>query len=67
MRRQALEIQRTKRRLCKEMSGATTDLVAAFGIPEHLLDAPICGDWEKYNETDNRGEVAAPWTPARPV
>jgi len=24
---------------------------------EHLIAAPIAGDWARYNETDNRGEL----------
>ncbi|KAK9840200.1 hypothetical protein WJX74_005380 [Apatococcus lobatus] len=32
-------------------------LVDAFGIPEHLVAAPIAADWETYNAVDNRGEL----------
>ena len=32
-------------------------LIDSFGIPEHMRHAPIAGDWEKYNETDNFGEL----------
>eukprot|EP00798_Chlamydomonas_sp_ICE-L_P003157 gene3157-13170_t len=32
-------------------------VVDAFGIPDHLVAAPIAGDWEKYNIVDNRGEL----------
>ena len=32
-------------------------LVDAFGIPEHLVAAPIAQDWEGYNITDNQGEL----------
>eukprot|EP01135_Chromosphaera_perkinsii_P005449 Nk52_evm7s351 gene=Nk52_evmTU7s351 len=32
-------------------------LVEAFGIPDHLIAAPIALDWVKYNETDNQGEL----------
>uniref|UniRef100_A0A7S3QUT3 Acyl-coenzyme A oxidase n=1 Tax=Dunaliella tertiolecta TaxID=3047 RepID=A0A7S3QUT3_DUNTE len=28
-----------------------------FGIPDHLVAAPIAGDWETYNKVDNRGEM----------
>jgi acyl-CoA oxidase len=31
--------------------------VAAFGVPEYLVAAPIAGDWEYYNRFDNRGEL----------
>lgn len=29
-------------------------LVDSFGIPDHLVAAPIAGDWEKYNEVRTR-------------
>lgn len=29
--------------------------INAFGIPEHMLRAPIARDWVKYNEGDNQG------------
>ncbi|MEW5298053.1 MAG: hypothetical protein WDW36_001215 [Sanguina aurantia] len=32
-------------------------IVDAFGIPDHLVAAPIACDWEAYNKTDNRGEL----------
>lgn len=32
-------------------------LVDAFGIPDHLVAAPIAGDWERYNRVDNKGEL----------
>ena len=38
--------------------------MAGFGIPEHLVAAPIAGDWEAFNVRDNNGEIAAPWDPA---
>uniref|UniRef100_A0A383WDA5 Acyl-coenzyme A oxidase n=1 Tax=Tetradesmus obliquus TaxID=3088 RepID=A0A383WDA5_TETOB len=34
-------------------------LVAAFGIPDHLVAAPIAGQWELYNTYDNQGELTA--------
>jgi len=33
------------------------DVVDAFGVPDHLIAAPIAGDWERYNVVDNRGEL----------
>ena len=33
------------------------DLVDSFGIPDHLVAAPIAGGWERYNRVDNRGEL----------
>jgi acyl-CoA oxidase len=32
-------------------------IVEAFGIPDHLVAAPIAGDWERYNRVDNKGEL----------
>jgi hypothetical protein len=32
-------------------------LIDCFGIPEHLVAAPIAGDWARYNEADNQGEL----------
>ena len=32
-------------------------LIDSFGIPEHLVAAPIAGDWARYNEADNQGEL----------
>lgn len=33
------------------------EVVDAFGIPDHLVAAPIAGDWERYNRVDNKGEL----------
>lgn len=32
-------------------------IIDAFGIPPHLVAAPIACDWEAYNKTDNKGEL----------
>lgn len=55
------------RELCRDLSAQMLTLVEAFGIPEHLVAAPIAGDWETYNKTDNRGELAGPWDPMSAV
>jgi len=34
-----------------------TALIDSFGIPDHLVNAPIAGDWVAFNTTDNRGEL----------
>lgn len=31
-------------------------VISAFGIPDHMLKAPIARDWIKYNEGDNQGK-----------
>lgn len=45
------------RALCRELGGLSLQLVDAFGIPDALVAAPIAGDWVKYNDVDNRGEL----------
>lgn len=51
------EVPRSARRLCAMVSKRWKDVVDGFGIPNHLVNAPIAGDWTKYNSVDNRGEV----------
>jgi acyl-CoA oxidase len=43
--------------LCRALGKESVALVEAFGIPEHLLAAPIASDWVKYNVVDNQGEL----------
>jgi len=47
----------------REMSAllarASLSLCEGFGIPDHLLPAPIAFDWVEYNKGDNRGEIAS--------
>jgi acyl-CoA oxidase len=45
------------RALCAQLAPQCRLLVDSFGIPEHLVAAPIAGDWARYNETDNQGEL----------
>ena len=42
---------------CAELAPNAQGLVDAFGIPEHLVAAPIAADWETYNAVDNHGEL----------
>jgi hypothetical protein len=35
----------------------TQQLVRAMGIPDGLVQAPIAGNWERYNTVDNQGEL----------
>jgi hypothetical protein len=51
------EVPARIRSLCIDLSAHTQQIIAAFGIPDHLVAAPIAADWEKYNEVDNRGEL----------
>jgi acyl-CoA oxidase len=41
----------------KAIAPAAPALVRGFGIPDHLIAAPIAGDWEAYNAYDNQGEL----------
>lgn len=45
------------RALCGQVESNWGLLVDSFAIPEHLVAAPIAGDWERYNSVDNKGEV----------
>mmetsp|Transcript_18698 Transcript_18698/g.47219 ORF Transcript_18698/g.47219 Transcript_18698/m.47219 type:complete len:644 (-) Transcript_18698:24-1955(-) len=51
------EVPARIRSLCADLSAHTQQIIAAFGIPDHLVAAPIAADWEKYNLVDNRGEL----------
>ena len=42
-----------------ECSKYFDEIIGAFGIPEHLLTAPIAGDWAAFNSGDNQGEVVS--------
>lgn len=51
------KIQKKIEEYSKVCFQARAELLTAFGIPEHMVHAPIAKDWEKYNETDNQGEL----------
>ena len=46
------------------MAAYSQQLVDSFGIPEHLVAAPIAADWEQYNVTDNQGELIGAGEPS---
>lgn len=52
--RQVPDIVRNR---CRKVSYQWEIIVHAFGIPDGLMQAPIAGDWTKYNIADNAGEV----------
>ena len=53
--------------LCRDLGSRAVELVDGFGIPEHMIHAPIAKDWIRYNETDVQGElVTAQQRVARP-
>ena len=45
---------------CRELGERLEELLDGFGIPSHLIYAPIAKDWQTYNdkEDDNVGEVS---------
>ncbi|GBF98145.1 acyl-coenzyme A oxidase peroxisomal [Raphidocelis subcapitata] len=45
------------RRLVASLAPRAPRLAASFGIPDHLVAAPIAGDWVFYNKHDNQGEL----------
>jgi len=55
--KQAKMVTHHARDLCKEVSAQALHLTDAFNIPDHLVQAPIALDWEKYNIPDNQGET----------
>ena len=55
--RMARKVPELGRELCEELAPYAIPLIDAFGIPEHMRYAPIAGDWEAYNESDNLGEL----------
>lgn len=57
---QGAEISERSRVLCREIAPYSISLVQAFGIPDHLLNAPIAQDWITYNTVDNQGELNVP-------
>ena len=42
---QGLEVAERNRKLCAELAPDAVALIAGFGIPEHLISAPIAKDW----------------------
>lgn len=43
--------------LIKDVAHVANDIIESFNIPTHALYTPIVGDYVKYNETANFGEV----------
>lgn len=58
-RTQARELDEEISKLCADLCPFISYLLEAFGIPEHLIHAPIARDYVSYNllDKDNRGEV----------
>ena len=45
------------RALCARVSRSWSTVVEAFQIPQSIAQAPIAGDWVRFNSVDNNGEV----------
>ena len=54
---QAKTIKKISQDLTAKLGKQSLKLIQAFGIPDHVICAPIAGDWVKYNEVDNQGEI----------
>jgi acyl-CoA oxidase len=52
-----MQVKQAIKALCNDIGHQSAAIVEAFGIPEHLLAAPIAADWVEYNKVDNRGEL----------
>lgn len=55
--RHDMQVRAAVKQLCHDLGPKAIAIVEAFGIPEHLLAAPIAADWVKYNAVDNQGEL----------
>eukprot|EP00128_Syssomonas_multiformis_P011956 Colp12_sorted_trinity150504_noHs@36258 len=53
---QAGKVTELARDLCAELGPHAQGLVDGFGIPKHMIHAPIANDWIQYNTFDNQGE-----------
>jgi len=47
------------RALCARVSRSWSTVVDAFQIPQSIAQAPIAGDWVRFNSVDNNGEVVS--------
>jgi len=52
----AIEVGNAVRALCASLAPQALHLVDAFGVPDHMVQAPIALDWHKFNLVDNQGE-----------
>jgi len=50
-------VRESVQKLCKRMAPMSHALIESFGIPDHMVAAPIDKNWEAFNEIDNRGEI----------
>ena len=45
------------RAFVEQLAPQSLNIIDAFDIPEHLIQAPIAHNWALYNEDDNQGEL----------
>lgn len=59
--RSARRIKEKINALIRELSDHAESLLAAFKIPEHMIYAPVAGNWQEFNDkgSDNQGEPFA--------
>jgi len=51
------EVPELVRSLVLALGPYAAAIVDGFAVPDHLLAAPIAGDWIRYNKGDNKGEL----------
>lgn len=56
----AADLKNAYKQLIQDIHPVGLSLVNAFGIPEHLLTAPIAQNYEDFNSRPNGGEVYRP-------
>jgi acyl-CoA oxidase len=54
---QRMQIGDAIKDLCRSLGAESVAIAEGFGIPDHLLAAPIAADWDAYNKVDNQGEL----------
>jgi len=54
---QAKLVAPSVRLYAKSLAPFANDLCDSFGIPLQIIQAPIAGNWELFNVTDNKGEI----------
>ena len=50
-------LEEFSQQLCRDIAPHALELCESFGIPDHMLPAPIANDWVGYNAFDNKGEL----------
>ena len=53
----AAQVPELSRAATRRLAPDALGIIESFNVPDQLLRSPIAVDWERYNESDNRGEV----------